>query len=51
VFAARSAVAQIDDRIEQAERQVATARTQLARWMARRQAIPWARLRHWMRFA
>lgn len=33
VFAARSAVAQIDDRIEQAERQVATARTQLARWI------------------
>lgn len=33
VFAARSAVAQIDDRIEQTEREVATARTQLARWI------------------
>lgn len=33
VFAARSAVAQIDDRIALAERQVATARTQLARWV------------------
>ncbi|VTU31385.1 type I secretion outer membrane protein, TolC family [Variovorax sp. SRS16] len=33
VFSARSAVAQIDDRIEQTERQVATARTQLARWI------------------
>lgn len=33
VFAARSAVAQIDDRITQAERQVATAKVQLARWV------------------
>jgi outer membrane protein TolC len=33
VFAARSAVAQLDDRIAQAERQVATAGTQLARWI------------------
>lgn len=33
VFAARTAVAQIDDRIAQAERQVATARIQLARWV------------------
>lgn len=33
VFAARSAVAQIDDRILQAERQVATAKTRLARWI------------------
>ena len=33
VFAARSAVAQLDDRIAQADRQVATARTQLARWV------------------
>lgn len=33
VFAARSAVAQLDDRIAQAERQVATAGTQLARWV------------------
>ena len=33
VFAARSVVAQLDDRIAQAERQVATAGTQLARWI------------------
>lgn len=33
VFAARSAVAQLDDRIRQAERQTATARTRLARWV------------------
>lgn len=33
VFAARSAVAQIDDRIEQAEREITTAQTQLARWI------------------
>ena len=33
VFAARSAVALIDDRIRQTERQVATARTRLARWV------------------
>lgn len=33
VFAARAAVAQLDDRIAQAERQVATARIQLARWV------------------
>jgi len=33
VFAARSAVAQLDDRIRQAERQIATARTKLARWV------------------
>ena len=33
VFAARSAVALIDDRIRQAERQVATASTRLARWV------------------
>ena len=32
-FAARSAVAQIEDRIAQAERQVAVAKTQLARWV------------------
>ncbi|MEO6744565.1 MAG: TolC family protein [Caldimonas sp.] len=32
VFAARSAVAQMDDRIAQAERQGTTARTMLARW-------------------
>ena len=33
VFAARSAVAQIDDRIRQAEVQVATAKTKLSRWV------------------
>jgi len=33
VFAARSSVAQIEDRIAQTERQVATATTQLARWV------------------
>jgi outer membrane protein TolC len=33
VFAARSAVGQLADRIAQADRQVATARTQLARWV------------------
>ncbi|MBC7730866.1 MAG: TolC family protein [Bacteriovorax sp.] len=33
-FAARSAVALIDDRIRLAERQVATARTKLARWIS-----------------
>ena len=33
VFAARSAVALIDDRIDQSDRQVATAVTQLARWV------------------
>ena len=33
VFAARSAVALIDDRVAQAEAQVATAKTQLARWI------------------
>ena len=32
-FAARSAVAQIDDRVRQAERQIATAKTKLARWV------------------
>ena len=33
VFAARSALAQLEDRIAQAERQVMTARTELARWV------------------
>ena len=33
VFAARSAIAQIEDRIAQADRQLATAKTQLARWV------------------
>ena len=33
VFAARSSVAQIEDRIEQTQRQIATATTQLARWV------------------
>jgi outer membrane protein TolC len=33
VFAARSALAQIEDRLAQSERGIATARTQLARWV------------------
>lgn len=33
VLAARSAVAQMDDRLAQAERQIATAKAQLARWI------------------
>lgn len=33
VFAARSAVALIDDRIHQTERQIATSKTRLARWV------------------
>ncbi len=33
VFAARATVAQIEDRIAQSERQIATATTQLARWV------------------
>ena len=33
VFAARSAVAQIDDRLREVEREIATARTRLARWV------------------
>jgi outer membrane protein TolC len=33
VFAARSAVAQLDDRIRQAERQITIAKTRLARWV------------------
>ncbi|MEO5696393.1 MAG: TolC family protein [Burkholderiaceae bacterium] len=33
VFAARSALAQIDDRLRQAEREIATAQTRLARWI------------------
>lgn len=33
VFAARSAVAQIDDRLRQTERQIASATTRLARWV------------------
>ena len=33
VFAARSATAQLDDRIRQAERQITVARTKLARWV------------------
>jgi len=35
VFAARSGVAQIEDRLARAERQIATATTQLARWVGR----------------
>ncbi|MGH8804388.1 MAG: TolC family protein [Polaromonas sp.] len=33
LFAARSAVAQLEDRVAQAERQIETAKTQLARWV------------------
>lgn len=33
LFAARSAVAQLEDRVAQAERQIETAKTQLARWI------------------
>jgi outer membrane protein TolC len=33
VFAARSAVAQIDDRVRQTDRQIATAKIRLARWV------------------
>jgi outer membrane protein TolC len=33
VFAARSAVAQIDDRVRQTERQIATSKTRLSRWV------------------
>lgn len=42
VFAARAAVAQIDDRVALAERLVATARTQLARWVGPAAADPLA---------
>ncbi|WP_454906634.1 TolC family protein [Variovorax gossypii] len=35
VFAARSALAQLDDRILQQDRQIATAQTRLARWIGR----------------
>jgi outer membrane protein TolC len=38
LFAARHGVAQIDDRIAEAERQVATATTQLARWVGAAEA-------------
>jgi outer membrane protein TolC len=40
VFAARSALAQIGDRIRQTQRQVATARTRLARWVGDGAALP-----------
>ena len=40
VFAARAGLAQIDDRVAQAERQVAIARTQLARWVGEAAAEP-----------
>jgi len=42
VFAARAAVALIDDRIVQAERQVATATTRLQRWVGEAAAQPLA---------
>lgn len=35
VFAARAAVAQIDDRVQQSEQQVGSANTRLARWIGR----------------
>jgi outer membrane protein TolC len=40
LFAARSAVAQLEDRIAQAERQIETAKTQLARWVGAEAAKP-----------
>lgn len=40
VFAARSGVAQIEDRIAQTERQIATATTQLSRWVGAAAAEP-----------
>ena len=42
LFAARSAVAQIEDRIAQTERQIATANTLLARWVGSAAAEPLA---------
>ena len=42
VFAARAALAQIEDRIAQTERQIATATTQLARWVGPDAAAPLA---------
>lgn len=44
VFAARSAVAQIEDRIAQADRQVLAANTRLARWIGDAAAQPLDRL-------
>lgn len=40
VFAARSAVAQIEDRLAQADRQIATAQVQLARWVGEAASRP-----------
>ena len=40
LFAARSAVAQLDDRLAQAKRQIETATTQLARWVGAEAAKP-----------
>lgn len=40
VFAARSAEAQIDDRLAQNEREIATASTQLARWIGTAARLP-----------
>ncbi len=42
VFAARTAVAQIEDRISQADRQVATATSRLARWVGEAASQPLA---------
>jgi outer membrane protein TolC len=40
VFAARTAVAQIEDRIAQADRQIASAKTRLARWIGDAASLP-----------
>lgn len=40
VFAARTAVAQIEDRIAQADRQIASAKTRLARWIGDSASLP-----------
>ena len=40
VFAARTAVAQIEDRLAQADRQIASAKTRLARWIGDAASLP-----------
>ena len=40
VFAARSAAAQLDDRVRQTQSQAATARTKLARWVGAEASLP-----------
>lgn len=42
VFAARSAIAQIDDRIQQTERQMGSAQIKLARWIGEAASLPLA---------